>query len=556
MKRLLTLAGILLLQGAASAAGQEGQTLTLAAAEDVAAFYNRAATTRVTGPARVAAGTAVRGDLASLGGPLTIAGTVDGDVVVINGDVVLPVGAEITGSLTVVGGSVSGSPEAVAGPVTVYTESLEFRREGDRIIALEPSGESLLSQTTWFGRGELALAVDGAYNRVEGLPISIGPRFELGRTNPTIFDARIIYRTGNGFQFHPDELGHQVRVEQYLGGHRSLLVGLGWHRVTDPIETRGLSDVENSISTFVLHRDLRDHYVRSGWEAYLRYTARTRPLQAGVAYRDEHHSSIASRTPWSLLDNDEDWRAQPQVAEGDIRVVEGWLRWDSRNNQDDPSAGWLLEASVEQGVEGDLGVLRENPFPGADPPFVRRPVNAEYTAARIEARRYLRLGPNTRLALRALAAGSPDDGALPPQRQHALGGEGSLPGYAHFAFDCGARLLPLVNQLAPYYGCDRLVLFQAEYRFAFLGASGLSLGRLLGLDFELATTPELVLFADAGRAWIEPESLGGRADVGLEGFRYDAGVGLRMGRIGVYIAAPLSEGGGGVNFFFRLGPRI
>ncbi len=182
--------------------------------------------------------------------------------------------------------------------------------------------------------------------------------------------------------------------------------------------------------------------------------------------------------------------------------------------------------------------------------------DSEFTAVQLEVRRYLRLGPRTRVALRAMAAGSPDDAALPPQRQHVLGGEGSLPGYAHFAFDCGADTQPEVDNLKPYYGCDRVVLAQAEVRFAFLGSSSTSLGRRLGLDFELATTPELVLFADAGRAWIEPEAQTGRADLGALDFRYDAGVGISFGRIGLYLAAPLSGGGDGVNFFLRLGPRI
>jgi cytoskeletal protein CcmA (bactofilin family) len=516
--------------------GQQAE-LTRAAAEEVAAFYNAPSTSRVSGTTRIAPGTVIGGDLAALGGPLHVAGTVRGRVLVINGDIRLESGARITGDLTVVGGTVAGAREAVAGTVVVYEEALRFRRENGRIVAREPSAGSLLSQSTWFGRGGFDLTVDGAYNRVEGLPIAFGPRFELGHANPTIFDARLIYRTGNGVQFHPDELGHEVRLEQYLGGYRSFMVGVGWHRVTEPIELRGLTDLENSLSTFILHRDLRDHYERSGWRVYLEYVGRTRPLEAGVEYRDEHHSSIAARTPWSLLDNDEEWRAQPRVYDGEIGIARGWLRWDSRNERRDPSDGWLLEAEVEQGLEGTIP-------------------NAEFTALRLDVRRYLRLGPRTRVALRAVAAGSPDDGALPPQRQHVLGGEGSLPGYLHFAFDCGARNAPPAGSLSPYYGCDRAVLFQAEYRFAFMGSSDVSLGRSLGLDFEVATTPELVLFADGGRAWIEPESLGTRLDLGPSDLRYDAGVGIRVGRIGIYLAAPLSEGGDGVNFFLRIGPRI
>lgn len=558
MKRLPKyLAGPLVLMLPLALSGQEERPLTGQTARDAAMFYNAATTSRAVGPIRIARGTEVGGDLAALGGPVSVAGTVRGDMLVINGDVQLEIGGRITGALTVIGGSVTGPVAEVGGGVTVYPESLRFRREQDRIIALDPSGESLLSRPTWFGRGELVLRADGAYNRVEGLPIALGTRFELGRSNPTVFDARVVYRTGNGLQFHPDELGHSLGVEQFMGGHRTLRLGVGWYRQIDPIEPRGVTDLESSLSTFVLHQDLRDHYDRNGWHAYLAYSGRTRPVEARVEYRDEQHNSIASRNPWSLLDNDEDWRAQPQMASGGIRLVRGWLRWDTRNHPEDPSAGWLLEAGVEQGVEGELQVLRENPVPGGVPPLIPRAVNSEYTAIHLEARRYLRLGPRSRVALRAVATGSPDDGPLPPQRQHVLGGVGSLPGYSNFAFDCGARAQSEVDGLAPYYGCDRAVLVQAEYRLAFTGSSGFSVGRSLGLDFEVATTPELVVFADAGRAWIEPESLGDRGGLGPVQIRYDAGIGVRFGRVGLYIAMPLSgESADGPNFFLRLGPRI
>ncbi|NIP82620.1 MAG: BamA/TamA family outer membrane protein, partial [Gemmatimonadetes bacterium] len=349
-----------------------------------------------------------------------------------------------------------------------------------------------------------------------------------------------------------------LELQQYVGGHRSVLLGAGIHRVIDPIEANGISDTENSLSTFILHRDYRDHYTRHGWSAFLRYYGRTRPLEAAIEYQDERHGSSAPRTPWSLLDNDEAWRLQPRIAEGDLRSIRGSLRWDTRNDRVDPAAGWLVEAEVEQGLEGDLRYLAYDPaFPGdPDPPVVERSATAEFTTARLDVRRYLRVGPHSRFALRAAFAGSPDDGALPAQRQHVLGGEGTLPGYDRWAFDCGARDAVPVDSFTPYYGCDRSVLFQAEYRHAFLGSGGLGLGRLLGLDFDLVTNPELVVFADAGRAWIEAESRGTRVELGTSDLQVDAGLGLRLGRLGLYLAVPLSGGADGPNFFIRLGPRL
>ncbi|MFW5950884.1 MAG: BamA/TamA family outer membrane protein [Gemmatimonadota bacterium] len=551
---MIRIAWALLLCLPALSAAQETRPLTEDVAAEIGAFYNQPTTIRLSGETRIPPGAELVGDVATVGGPLTVAGTIAGDVVVINGDLELRPEGRITGRVTVVGGRVGGATESLAGRAVVYPEALRFRREGDRLVDVGPRRESWLSAAwpTRFGRAEFTVAVDGAYNRVEGLPVAFGPRLELGRSNPTVIDARLIYRTRSGLRVHPDEFGHDLRIEQFLGGHRAVRVGVGFHRTIDPIELNGLSDTENSLTTFVLHRDYRDHYVRHGWRAYLGYGGRTLPLSAGLEYRDEDHGSAEARTPWSLLENDEPWRTQPQAAEGPLGTIRGWLTWDTRNDRDDPATGWLVEVESEQGLEGELRLRRYDP--GLDR-VETRPFGAEYTTLRVDARRYIRLGPRTRLALRAMAAGSPDDGALPPQRQHVLGGEGTLPGYDRFAFDCSAREAPLVDGFLPYYGCDRSVLLQAEARFS-LASNGLGIGRRLGLDFDLVSSPELVVFADAGRAWIERESLGERLETGPSRLHYDLGAGIRLGRLGLYIAAPLSGDGGGPNFFIRLGPRL
>lgn len=542
---------------ATTAAAQEAPRLTAEVGEEIAAFYNRPSTTRINAEAIIAEGAVMEGDVAGIGGPLHVAGVVRGDVVVINGDLRLAATGRIEGDAIVVGGAYEGLRESVAGELTVYPEALRIRREDDRIVTAEPERPRILStgRTTRFGRTDLMVAVDGSYNRAEGLPITLGPRIELGRSNPTVLDARLVYRTRAGLRIHPDEIGHVLSLEQYLGGHRAFLIGASKLNTVDPMEDAGLTDTENSLSTFILHRDYRDHYTRRGWTAYLELLGRTRPYEAGLVYADERHGSIQPGTPWSLLDNNEPWRPQPQVAEGGLRSVRGWFRWDTRNDARDPSIGWLVDASAEQGLEGDLAVLVPVEDPAADPPFVRRPVTSEFTSIRLDARRYFRLGPRTRFALRGVFDGSPDDGPLPPQRQVVLGGEGTLPGYDRFRFDCDARSGPAdVEDYFPYYGCDRVILAQAELRFAVL--PGIDMGRRLGLDFDLLSAPEVVLFADAGRAWIEPESVGYRAGTGATDLHYDAGVGLRLGRVGLYIAAPLSGGDDGLNFFVRLGPRL
>ncbi len=77
--------------------------------------------------------------------------------------------------------------------------------------------------------------------------------------------------------------------------------------------------------------------------------------------------------------------------------------------------------------------------------------------------------------------------------------------------------------------------------------------RVSGID--LGPPPSWVIFFDAGRTWNEAAARGGRG-AGQDDFAADAGFGLRLGRLGLYWAVPLSGGSEGMNFFVRVGPRL
>jgi hypothetical protein len=170
--------------------------------------------------------------------------------------------------------------------------------------------------------------------------------------------------------------------------------------------------------------------------------------------------------------------------------------------------------------------------------------------------------------VRAAATGNLSDGALPPQLQTALGGEGSLPGHARFAVDCGARAVLHVAEarsndgagvmpVFPAYGCDRTVLFQAEFQGNFPISwnplpdewEGSELANVLDLR------PVWSVFFDAGQGWARGSFGNGfvREDSPT---RADFGVGVFVGPLGLYWAFPVNHRDRGVNFFVRLERRF
>jgi len=557
MRALAVLAIVL---GAASAAAAQDAALARAdlpweVERRIRALYEDSATVRYTGPAGIGAGVVVAHNVVVEGGPFTLSGRVEGDLVVLEGDLELRPGAEVTGDVWVIGGEAHGFDQArIDGALTVYGEGFGDRvrrrvtgRRGPRVVRYADDGA--------FGHARFSVRTGTNYNRVEGLPILFGPVVRTAGEAPTRMELLGIWRTERGLD--ADDLGYSARLEQYLDPSRRWRVGASAYSTIDPIERWGVTDLEASLSTFLLHDDLRDYFERTGWSAYVRFTPRALPIDAVVEYRTEDHDLVAVEDPWTLF-GDDDWRAQPLVATGAFRSVSGRVEYDSRNSRRYPVEGWYASGTVQRGLGGSLVLPALQLAPGVVIPAMD--VDEEFTTGLVDVRRYNRAGREATLGLRVVAGGALAEETLPPQFQHALGGAGSLPGHDHFGIDCGARGLAgtIANGdgtgqvFQRGYGCDRFALFQAEYRGGIdleieLFDHSLSPHRDRGVDLDLGWS----VFFDVGQGWTYAGSA--RGDTGV---RYDAGFGLLFGDLGVYWAIPLERGERRPNFFIRLGPRF
>ena len=518
-------------------------------AQRVVGTYNRSETTRLNGDSRIPAGSSLTGDVAVLNGSLEVGGHIQGDVVALNGDVRLLGTATVDGSVTAAGGSVRLEVGAtVRGAITSYRELLRLRVDGDQVTftpLVEDHGIAA-GRNFGFGRTDLLLAVHGSYNRVEGLPVAFGPRIRIGSS--TRMQALAIYRTANGFETAADKIGYVFDARHRINGNLSVSGSL--FREVATIEDWDLSDREASLAAFVLHRDYRDHYDRRGWNAGVRFEREGGPYGLSVQYTDETDKSIAPRDPFALMHNKDIWRPEPLVAEGRLRTVLGEFDYDTRNHAADPTDGWLLRSAVEIGLGGSLITPAETELP-------IRAGHERFTTGLVDVRRYARLTPYSRVAIRIRAEGALDMRAsgLPAQRQLRLGGEGSLPAYPLASFDCGASRVVTARdaQFAAFYGCDRMAIAQIEYQASFPLAR--KLGETLGLGSWLTNSVRWAAFFDAGRAWTEPDSRNGRGH-GRDDFSADTGLGVRLGPLGLYWAVPLSGSDHDYNFFLRLGPRF
>ncbi|HEY6059190.1 MAG TPA: BamA/TamA family outer membrane protein [Gemmatimonadales bacterium] len=516
-------------------------------------FYNAPTTTHLVGRVRLPAGNTWAGNVAIRNGPAFIAGTVDGTLLILNGTITLDATARITGDLIVIGGTLLGVREAVAGSVFLHAEPLPYRLVGDTLIhAPDLARRFSLAARYIFGRGSsrssLVLATGGTYNRVEGLPIVAGPTVDvtLGHGVALRGSAMGVFRTARSISGECCDLGYNTRLELRLGDRRPVTLALRAFDLVTPVEDWGLHSNEVGWEAFFVRRDYRDYYrdngvgVRLGWQAEA-------PLALGVELRRERQATLAARDPWTLSRTGRPWRPNPPADNGHYTTVSPGVTFDTRNDRSQPTSGWYLRATFDVISSHDA-----RPAPGI-PSAVRDSTTLlgayRSTRAFLDFRRYNRLSAQGRLNLRLVLAGWTGGDPLPLQKRLSIGGPEPLPGYDFRQGACNALVTDAVYAGTNVALCDRVVIVQAEYR----GHVSLRThynpetgeGEGVGYVTRFLSGPDFVVFGDAGQAWLVGTGPGrvssGRLP-GLDSWQADFGLGVDWGGFGVYLAKAVTAG--------------
>ena len=562
---LLTCALIL---GVTPAIAQQPDSVVVASvlprdvAREVVALFNVTRGLRATDQVEIAAGRTVAGDVAVLNGPITIAGHVTGRVLAINADVLLRRGARIDGDILVVGGEVEGVDSAsVGGEIRVYHPPLRYSQVGDQLIAQVDAG----SDDQWWRRFErrgrrnfnrLDIATAGVFNRVEGLPVRIGPVLYRDQGWGHLrLGAAAILRTASSFSGSQSDVGHDVHGEIRIGREYGATLSARLFDVVDGVEQWQLSNLETGLASFVFHRDYRDYFGRHGGQLRAALRA-TDNADLTLSYGDERWSSRSAHDPFTLFKNDLPWRVNPLVDDGRFHVANLTLRVDTRNDEFNPWAGWYLLADYERGT-GQIDALA----PTSMGVRVATSGPTRYQRGFFDLRRYNRLAPTAALNLRFVLGGWLSGDALPLERRLSIDGPGTIPGFdfrVNGGTDVGtcAAGVPLPGRPAQ---CDRISLAQLEYRSDI--RISVSDGDAITRRNRFRADGAWVFFADAGRGWLvngpdSPLNYGRTELPPLSSYRTDIGGGLDFDQIGIYLAKALSVPAEPLNVFLRVRHRF
>lgn len=429
------------------------------------------------------------------------------------------------------------------------------------------ANDTLPEHYGWWARTSrssgLILSSGKTYNRVEGLPVLFGPVFH-DSAGPAQINASVlgIIRSANTFHWDDQNLGHRATADVRVGRGRGYALAVSSYDVMAAVEPWHLPDPDAGLAAFFGHRDFRDWYNRHGAMASASFNMSSRS-SLSLDFSDERWASPDARRVFSVFGNGKPWRSNPTFDAGRFHIAVLRANVDTRNNADNPSTGWLIQAEYERGI-GDITDF------GATSPGARALVtpHVSYGRGLLDLRRYNRLSPTTWINGRLVLGGWLNGDDLPLQRRFSVGGIGTVPGFDFRKYEPGTVdvsecsngvTIPAGNPAQ----CERVALGQLEYRqelhsslLDFLNARPI---RLRGIGFTVQ--PTIVAFVDAGRGWLVGQPSGTlqystHSFPRFGTFRTDVGLGLDLGIIGVYAAKAVSSSKEPANVFLRVHRRF
>jgi hypothetical protein len=504
------------------------------------AAFNSPAAARVFGGGQIPAGIVIRGSYNVFEGVLKLDGTVQGDVVVLNGSARVTRTGVVSGTITVLGGRLVLDPGATVGK--------HFACEAQPALVKSPNGTvGRLAPTRTIGSMASGVALTfgdyritphigiGQYNRVEALPIQLGADASrrLNGNDSVRADVFGIVRTGRDAAGSRSPLGWHASAAYSHRGTFPFTVRVEGGSTIEATVDRPFSAIESGVSAFVLRRDYNDWYLRRG--ASITADARlTHELTLSGTFDLSHQTTVLAIEAFSLFRNTESWRPNPLIDDGTYRTITGRVVWDARDPLTHPVLSWF--------VRGELNRVSSNSLTPVSsvPTTIRDALPATgygETDGELDLRVSLRIDPEQRLNFRVFGDGYAGGDPLTIQRRRAIGSADPLLGYDFRGINCDRQRKPYLSTPAL---CDRSAVIQAEYHRTLAVNLGTRInGYTIGLR-----KPDLVVFADAASAWLAGDSAGrvpaNRIQT-LGEWRSDVGVGVVSGPFGLFIAKAITE---------------
>jgi len=391
------------------------------------------------------------GDLLIVGADVRLAGRVGGSVAVIRGVLFTRPGSRVEGDIAALGGELYLSRLAEVNavhelPLGVETR-LGYEAGAHTLTVVPPALPSRVGTTGIFG-----LAIP-TYDRVNALTARWGAEFLLVRdTVPPVLRGSVSYATARR------AVGGSVALDVPVAG-AWFTAEVARETFTNDAWIRG--PLMNSVSTFFLHRDLRDYHAAD--VALIRLERRQRqPLIQGESFlgprltvRASRDRSLRAANVWTVTGREERWRENPPIDDGEMFSVTPAILFEWRG-----ASSWF---------RGDVSVEWAPPNIG----------DFQFTHLVSEARWTMPVLWDHALQLRGRTHQTLSDGPAPRQRWTLLGGPGTIP------------TMPIAAMRG-----DELVFLETTYDIP-----------ITRIRVPLLGTPDLRFMHSTGAAWLSGEPI-------------------------------------------------
>lgn len=379
-----------------------------------------------------------------LNSDVTVYGTVQGDVVVINGSLNLMSTSHVSGNALAFGGNIYGADSArVIGKREAFPAAHFDTVRTERGLALDYRGPPSPPWDYIQFAGIYGFTLP-LYDRVDGVSVGWYPSLVL-RDSVLRVSPGITYRSNLGVWDGSVTAAAQMH---------DVFLNFTWERATLTNDAWIQEDFPNSFMVLCCGKDFRNYWRSTREEGRVGYAWRDTSfvMSFWAGGRHEKDSSVSAGGPWGITGTSSPfsmYRPNPAVAQG---TAQSWL------------AG--IDASFGHGnypIHASL-MVENGTFPGVAERLT------QYTLWADGARRMAR---DQDLLFRGRLVWTTGD-SMPPQRYSYLGGSGTV---------------PTLGLLAE--GGSDLAYFEVDYRYTFSW-----------IDIPLTTSPSIALAYAAGSAGV------------------------------------------------------
>jgi hypothetical protein len=370
-------------------------------------------------------------------------------------------------------------------------ENVTLERRGTRNVLVVPLRWRTARTNVGLDSGS-----EDFFSPVDGLAPGIDYHatfFDHGEFNHAFVDSYVAYKFGS------DRPGYSAGGERPIFRSPKLFLGAEFHDISTSDDLWRLTGPEQTVASLGFKNSFRDYYRRRGVQIF-------GVLQAGqnnefsVIARWDHQAPLDNATNYSFFRDDATYRPNPRVIDEHVNALVFGYTFDTR-----PLTGAGEQATYRRHLKDDLFGFGGRRQPGLRLEWTSEVAghgldgDARFERHVLNARGYLALSSHTLASVRGLFGWGGGD--LPLERQFAIGGIGSVHGYAFK--EAAGRGLTLIN---------------AEYR--------VKIGPAIGHETEGLS---VFAFYDAGRTTSlfnkdpAPWLRGIGAGVGLAGVRVEFG---------------------------------